>query len=145
MGFLLGECTESFRGVTRRARFIERHNSEVGRGANNLGETNGSKGTRFDLSEKGRRAAEDVIEVFVADCVSSIPRGATLRVLDRKGGRRILHGDKDVTRLARRITYFSVQQNLDELAWTANPLELVRTIALSLYGDEGALDCAETY
>lgn len=56
-----------------RARLVERHNSEVGRGANNLGEASESRSRRFDLSEIGRRATEDVIELFVADCVSSVP------------------------------------------------------------------------
>jgi hypothetical protein len=113
-----------------------------GAGANSRGSQARRPAPR-DIHEAALRVIQDVIQVFVDDCVSTFPHGAALRVFDRKGGRRILHGEADVTQLAWRILFFTLPASEREAAWRGDPRDLIRLVALGLYGEEDALHCAD--
>jgi hypothetical protein len=72
---------------------------------------------------------------------ATFPPGATLRVVDRTGGRRILYDEIEVTHVAARILHFNFPETLHEQAWIGAPEDIIRLIALGLYGDEEALHC----
>lgn len=111
----------------------------MGRGANSGGRGEQIRRTSDNLHVLAMQIVTDVVRAFSSDCVSTFPRGATLRVLDRKGGRRVLNGENDVTQLAGRILYFTLTQSQRREVWVGDPRGLVRAIAFGLYGDGAAL------
>jgi hypothetical protein len=114
----------------------------MGRGANKISRAEQILRDDPDLLELGRRVVADVLEALVDTCESTFPRGASLRVIDRKGKRRILRGEEDVTKVASQAFNVVMPQEQKHDLWQSEPRELVRLIAVIVWGAGDALQYA---